>query len=404
MSNKQLTILDCTLRDGEQAPGVFFTTEEKIAIADLLNIAGVDMLDAGMPSVSEQERESLKRLRERGYRATIAGTVRATRLDVDYALECGLSDVFLFMPVSPQHLQHKFGKTLAQIRPALEDVLRYAIDNRLRTHFVAEDTVRAQPAELAPVLDSVAEIGAASVMICDTVGVSWPQAMTQFIGELKDRMRREIELGIHCHNDYGLAVANTLAAVAAGCTLVSGTINGLGERAGNASLDEVICALENLLHLPLTIHKRVLPLLSRAVARTSGVFMTPTKPIVGLNVFRHESGVHVDAMLKDLSTYESIDPNTVGGEHEYILGKHSGTGLVRFLLRQKGVETDPQTVQRILERVKAAKVSMNKDAVDEMEFRLNRFWATHLAFDEKEFWEIAAAELKARQPASAAAD
>lgn len=191
MSNKELTIIDCTLRDGEQAPGVFFTLEEKITIAGLLDEAGVDILDAGMPSVSKQERGTLKSLIKCGYKATIAGTVRATRQDVDYALECGLTEIFLFMPVSPQHLRHKFDLTLQQVRTKLEDTLRYAVANGLRTHFVAEDTVRADPAELAPVLDSAADIGVASVMICDTVGVLWPEAMTQFIADLKLNMKED---------------------------------------------------------------------------------------------------------------------------------------------------------------------------------------------------------------------
>jgi isopropylmalate/homocitrate/citramalate synthase len=315
-----------------------------------------------------------------------------------------LKEVFLFMPVSPQHLHHKFGKTLQQIRPKLEEVLRYAVEGGLRTHFVAEDTVRADPAELASVFDSVAEIGAASVMICDTVGVLWPEAMTAFLASLKEHMKSDLEMGIHCHNDYGLAVANTLSAVRAGCTLVTGTINGLGERAGNAALEEVVCALEDLYGRRVNIDKRMLAMLSRVVARASGVFVTPTKPIVGLNVFRHESGVHVDGMLKDLSTYESIDPVSLGCRHEYVLGKHSGTGLVSFLLERRGIAARPETVLRILQRVKAVKVSVNKRAFDEMGDALEDFCATHLSFDESVFWEIAFAELEAEKPARLAVD
>jgi isopropylmalate/homocitrate/citramalate synthase len=389
----KITILDCTLRDGEQAPGVFFTHKEKLAIADLLDAAGVGMIDAGMPSVSEDERATLRALCERGYRAVVAGTVRALNHDIDLAIDCGLSDVFLFMPVSPQHLRHKFGMTLQQVRPKIEAAVEYAVARGLRVHFVAEDTVRSNIKELAPILDQVTDLGAASIMICDTVGVMLPNQLQSFIETLAERLSSEVELGIHCHNDYGLATANTIAAVGAGCTIVSGTINGLGERAGNAALEEVVCALENLCGLDVGIKKPLLMKLCEKVARASGVFVMPTKPVSGLNVFRHESGVHVDGMLKDLSTYESINPVTLGREHEFVLGKHGGTGLIEKLLAGRNIYTSHETLLRILERVKRAKVERDKAEFDVVGNMLDRFWARHLSFSEEEFWQIAMREL-----------
>jgi len=301
MQNEKIRFVDCTLRDGEQAPGVFFTLEEKLAVADLLNAAGVDVLDAGMPSVSAEEVKILEALLDQGYQTTIAATVRALRSDIDLAVSCGLEEVFLFMPVSPQHLRHKFGITLKEAKAKIEEAVSYAAAKGLRVNFVAEDTVRANIEELAPVFDRVSELGATSVIICDTVGVMRPELMASFINRLRERMKSAITFGIHCHNDYGLATANTLAAINAGCTVVTGTVNGLGERAGNAPLEEVICALINLYRLKLEIDTLVLQRLCEMVAVASGLFITPTKPIVGLNVFRHESGVHVDGMLKDPS-------------------------------------------------------------------------------------------------------
>lgn len=393
MQNEKIRFVDCTLRDGEQAPGVFFTLEEKLAIADLLDAAGVDILDAGMPSVSDEERASLEALLDRGYRATIAATVRALRQDVDLALACGLKEAFLFMPVSPQHLKHKFGLTLEEAQPRIEEAVDYAVSNGLRVHFVAEDTVRADPAQLAPILDRVGNLGAASAIICDTVGVMRPQTMTGYVNDLTHHMESDIALGVHCHNDYGLATANTLAAIGAGCTLVTGTVNGLGERAGNAPLEEVICALDNLYGMKLDIDKSILPRLCETVASASGVFLTPTKPVVGLNVFRHESGVHVDGMLKDPSTYESINPEQLGRRHQFLLGKHSGRGLVEVLLAREGIEAPPEVITRILERVKSAKVSRDKTPFREMTERLQQFWSDHLSFSEDQFREIAREEL-----------
>jgi isopropylmalate/homocitrate/citramalate synthase len=393
MQSQKITFVDCTLRDGEQAPGVFFTLEEKLAIADLLNAAGVDILDAGMPSVSYEERSSLEALLDRGYRSTIAATVRALRDEIDLALAIGLKEVFLFMPVSPQHLQHKFGLTLGQARRRIEEAIDYAVAKGLRVHFVAEDTVRADPVAVAAVFDRASDLGATTAIVCDTVGVMRPERMIEYVSAIAIHMRSEIALGIHCHNDYGLATANTLAAVGAGCSMVTGTINGLGERAGNAPLEEVICALEGLYDRKSGIDMSVLQRLCETVAAASGVFLTPTKPIVGLNVFRHESGVHVDGMLKDLSTYESIDPAPLGREHEYLLGKHSGRGLVEKLLASEGIEAAPEVVLRILERVKLAKSSRDKSPFLEMAESLRHFWSYHLSFGEDQFWEIAREEL-----------
>jgi isopropylmalate/homocitrate/citramalate synthase len=388
VTGPRILFADCTLRDGEQAPGVFFTLEEKRAIAVLLDAAGVDVIDAGMPSVSKEERATLAALVADNYRATIAATVRALRSDIDLALDCGVREVFLFMPVSPQHLQHKFGFDLERARGHIEDTVGYAVGKGLRVQFVAEDAVRADPRQLAAVFDRVAELGAVSAIICDTVGVMTPQTMEHYVRTLRAAMTRPLTLGVHCHNDYGLGTANTLAAVTAGCTVVTSTINGLGERAGNAVFEEVVCALEDLYQVEPRIDRSLLPRLSDVVARASGMFVTPTRPVVGYNVFRHESGVHVDGMLKDPSTYESICPKPLGQAHEFVLGKHSGRGLIEFLLAEKGIAVSPELTQRILERVKAAKVAVNKAPLRVMAARLTELWSRYLSFSESEFWAI----------------
>ena len=379
MTDSRIVFADCTLRDGEQAPGVFFTLEEKLAIAAMLDAAGVDLIDAGMPSVSKEERAALRALVGRNLRARIAATVRALRSDIDLAVECGVKEVFLFMPVSPQHLRHKFGIDLEKARTRIEDAVGYAVERGLRVHFVAEDSVRADPQQIAQVFDRVSELGAVSAIICDTVGVMTPQTMERYVQTLRAHMTRSLTLGIHCHNDYGLATANTLAAVSAGCTLVTSTVNGLGERAGNAVFEEVVCALDDLYDADLAIDKSMLSPLSQAVAQASGMFIVPTKPVTGHNVFRHESGVHVDGMLKDPSTYESICPEPLGRSHEYVLGKHSGSGLIDVLLAEKGIVCTPEQTDRILERIKAVKVSTNKAPLRVMAARLDELWSRHLS-------------------------
>jgi isopropylmalate/homocitrate/citramalate synthase len=372
---------------------VFFTPEEKLAIATLLDAAGVDIIDGGMPSVSKEERTILTALVAQNYRARVAATVRALRADIDLAIDCGVTEVFLFMPVSPQHLQHKFGIDLPRAQQRIEEAVEYAVAKRLRVHFVAEDSVRADPVQLAHVFDRVAELGAVSAIICDTVGMMTPQTMDRYVRTLRAAMRHPLALGIHCHNDYGLATANTLAAVAAGCTLVTSTVNGLGERAGNAVFEEVVCALGDLYEAEHGIDKMALPRLCETVAHASGMFIIPTRPVVGYNVFRHESGVHVDGMLKDPSTYESIAPQPLGKSHEFVLGKHSGTGLVDVRLAEKGIAASPELSQRILERVKAVKVATNKAPLRVMATRLTELWSRHLSFSDEEFWRIVYEEL-----------
>jgi isopropylmalate/homocitrate/citramalate synthase len=363
VTDSRIVFADCTLRDGEQAPGVFFTLEEKVAIAAMLDAAGVDLIDAGMPSVSKEERAALKALVARNLRARVAATVRALRSDIDLAVECGVKEVFLFMPVSPQHLQHKFGIDLEHARARIEDAVGYAVERGLRVHFVAEDSVRAEPQQIA-------------------------QTMERYVLTLRAHMTRPLTLGIHCHNDYGLGTANTLAAVSAGCTMVTSTVNGLGERAGNAVFEELVCALDDLYDAEVAIDKSMLSPLSQAVAQASGMFIVPTKPVVGHNVFRHESGVHVDGMLKDPSTYESICPEPLGRSHEYVLGKHSGSGLIDVLLAEKGIVCTPEQTARILDRVKAVKISTNKAPLRVMAARLDELWSRHLSFCEEEFWAI----------------
>jgi isopropylmalate/homocitrate/citramalate synthase len=374
---------------------VFFTLDEKLALATLLDAAGVDIIDGGMPSVSKEERAILTALAAKNYRARIAATVRALRSDIDLTIDCGVREVFLFMPVSPQHLQHKFGIDLQHAQQRIADAVSYAVTKGLRVHFVAEDSVRADPVQLARVFDRVAELGAVSAIICDTVGVMTPQSIETYVSTLRAAMRSELTLGIHCHNDYGLATANTLAAVAAGCTLVTSTVNGLGERAGNAMFEEIVCALSDLYGAEHQIDKKKLSQLCETVAHVSGIFIIPTKPVVGFNVFRHESGVHVDGMLKDLSTYESINPQPLGKSHEFVLGKHSGTGLIETHLAEKGIPSSPGLSQRILDRVKAFKVTTSKAPLLVMAARVTELWARHLSFSKEAFWTIVYEELTA---------
>ncbi|WP_437577186.1 LeuA family protein [Sorangium sp. So ce887] len=346
-------IIDCTLRDGEQTAGVWFTLEEKIELAEHLSAAGVDVLDAGFPAASGSERESLQEMSRRKLRSRIGATARPLPGDVAAAAQSRAQEVFLFMPTSDLRLTETLGITRDRaslvFRAGAEDV----VGRGMTLNLVLEDATRTAPGHLIHLVDDLRRhVPIARLVICDTVGCATPHAMERLIRTLDDGLDRQIPLSMHAHNDFGLASANTLAGVLGGARAITATVNGIGERAGNADLAECVAALTHLYGVQHGIDGRALPGLSRMVERMSGIQLSPTKPVTGFNVFRHESGVHVDAMLKDVRSYESLPAAWVGRKREYVLGKHSGTSLIRHLMDEAGIPCDAEMAQQLLDEVK----------------------------------------------------
>lgn len=354
-------IIDCTLRDGEQAPGVSFSVPEKVALAQALSEAGVDVLDAGFPAASGADAEAMQAMRQLGLQAKIAATARPLAADIIAAEKARASEVFLFMPTSDFRLSETLGLTRPQAEARLLDGVENAVGRGLDACVVFEDATRADPDWMARLaLDILQRFPLKRLVLADTVGRCWPALIERLYQKLSQSLPSSVVLCAHCHNDFGLAAANTLASVAGGAKAVTCTVNGIGERAGNADLAETVAALTHLLGVSHRVDARRLSALSEEVQRMSGIHMSALKPVTGFNVFRHESGVHVDGMLKNQKSYEFLPSDWVGRRPEYVLGKHSGVSGIRRVLAEAGREAEPELARELLAETKRRAESKDK--------------------------------------------
>ncbi|MCC7557245.1 MAG: 2-isopropylmalate synthase [Methanobacteriaceae archaeon] len=342
-------IFDTTLRDGEQTPGVSLTPDEKLRIAMKLDELGVNVIEAGSAITSEGERLGIKKIVSEGLDTEICSFTRAVKVDIDAALECGVDSIHLVVPTSDLHIEHKLNKTRDQVKQFAVDCTEYAVDHGLLVELSAEDSTRSDIEYLTEVFKEGINAGAHRICACDTVGMLTPETATKFYDRLS---KLGVPLSVHCHNDFGLAVANTLSGLRAGATQAHVTVNGIGERAGNASLEEVVVALYSLYDQKTDINIKMLYDISKMVARMTGVYLQPNKAIVGENAFAHESGIHADGVIKKAETYEPITPELVGHKRRFVMGKHIGTHILKKRLQESGLRVDNEKLEQIFQRVK----------------------------------------------------
>jgi 2-isopropylmalate synthase len=366
---RRITIFDTTLRDGEQSPGIALRPEEKAEIAGQLERLGVDVIEAGFAASSPGDFEGVKAVTEAVELPVVASLCRSRKEDIDAAAEAlagaRRSRIHIFLATSPVHMEKKLRLEPEEVVEQARWAVGYARAKVDQVEFSCEDATRSDPSFVARVCSEAFRAGATTINLPDTVGCCLPSEYAQFLLEVR-RLCPELgsaTLSVHCHNDLGLAVANTLAGLQAGATQAECTVNGIGERAGNAALEEIVMALRvrgSRLGMKTEVVTREIGAASRLVERLTGYAVQRNKAIVGANAFAHEAGIHQDGMLKDEQTYQFMDPTELGLAMTLPLGKHSGRHAFARACAEAGIDLDREALSEAFARFKRLADSGNR--------------------------------------------
>ncbi|KKK40902.1 hypothetical protein LCGC14_0595700 [marine sediment metagenome] len=361
---KQAYFFDTTLRDGEQTPGISFTLKEKISIAETLNNLGIDVIEAGFPVISQGDFDACKEISKLGLDSEIIGLARFTKIDIDKVIEADMDSIHLFIATSDLHLKEKLKMTREEVVDSVRELVSYAKDHYSTIQFSAEDATRSDLDYLIKVNQVAVECGVTRINIPDTVGTVSPTAYGHIIRRNYEALPKNVRIAVHCHNDFGLAVANTIAGFENGASEAQTTILGLGERAGNASFAETAMSLYALYQIPMRINTRLIFPTAKLVESLCGgkVSIGRLSPLIGQNAFAHESGIHAHAMIQHARAYEPITPELIGIKRtddveEIIrqsikLGKHTGGHALKAKLQELGIVTTSEQFTNIMTHVK----------------------------------------------------
>src|SRR5438034_3547695 len=385
---KGIRIWEETLRDGEQKPVVAYTSEEKLRIAHLLDQIHLPIVDVGIPVVSKEEARAVRMVAGAGLEATVMGAARTVRKDVDACLACDVDEIALFTAGSDLHIKHKLAMTREQVKEAAVRETEYAVAHGVDVSFVTEDTFRADLDFVVDLYDACTVAGAHRAVVCDTVGVMTPPGIAWFFGQLKSRLQ-PTELSFHGHNDFGLAVANSLAAVEAGVAVPHTCVNGLGERSGNASFEELVLALEALYGYDTGTDSSRIYELSQLVETLSGIPVGMHQPLIGHNAFAHESGIHAHGVIKHTATYEPIQPEKLGRQRTFVFGKHTGSVAVAEKLRSRSVDATPEQISELVRQIKEFSEARSKQDQRAFVASFRERVERHRGVTDDEFWALA---------------
>lgn len=362
INSKEIKIVDTTLRDGEQTAGVVFANHEKVMIAQMLSDLGINQLEVGIPAMGGDEKETIKAICKRNLKSSIMAWNRAVIKDIEHSIDCGVDAVAISVSVSDIHIKNKLKTSREWVIENMVKSVEYAKKNGLYISVNGEDASRADLDFLTQFIEAAKGAGADRFRYCDTVGVMEPFTIRKNIEKLYERTKFDIEM--HTHNDFGMATANALAGVAGGANYIGVTVNGLGERAGNAALEEVLMSLKHVYGYGINIDTRKFKELSEYVSRASGRELPAWKAIVGSNMFRHESGIHADGALKNPKNYEAFDPSEVGLERQIVIGKHSGKAAIVNKFLEYDIELSDIMASELLEKIRSFSIGMKRSLFD----------------------------------------
>jgi len=362
MTGDNIKIVDTTLRDGEQTAGVVFANREKVRIARLLDEIGVHQIEAGIPVMGGDEKKAVKEIVKLGLKASIMGWNRAVISDIQHSIDCGVDAVAISISTSDIHIEHKLRTSREWVLESMIKCIEFAKKEGMYISVNAEDASRSDMDFLVKFATEAKNAGANRLRYCDTIGILDPFMSFDRIETLRDRVGIDIEM--HTHNDFGMATANALAGVKAGATHVGVTVIGLGERAGNAALEEVVMALKHIDGIDLGFKTEMFRLLAEYVSLASGRELPAWKAIVGSNMFAHESGIHADGAIKNPKTYEVFTPEEVGLERQIVIGKHSGTNSLIVKFAEYGIHLGQEEAADLLPKIRATAVGLKRSLFD----------------------------------------
>lgn len=362
LKNREIKIVDTTLRDGEQTAGVVFANNEKITIAQMLSDLGVDQLEVGIPAMGGDEKDAIKRICKRNLKSSIMAWNRAVIGDIEQSIDCGVDAVAISISVSDIHIRNKLKTSREWVIENMVKSVEYAKKNGLYVSINGEDASRADDDFLIQFIEAGKRAGADRFRFCDTVGVMDPFTIRNKIEKIHKATNFDIEM--HTHNDFGMATANAIAGAIGGANHIGVTVNGLGERAGNAALEEVLMALKHVFKYGMDIDTKKFKELSEYVSNASGRELPAWKAIVGSNMFKHESGIHADGALKDPKNYEAFEPEEVGLQRQIVIGKHSGKAAIINKFLEYDIELSPKMASKVLEEIRAVSVRMKRSLFD----------------------------------------